>query len=387
MSTPLDSRSLARPAAGISRRRFLYGVGSATFAAAFLAACSDGEDERGGLTTTANAATSADGSPSTATSTTTATPDDSASSFPVTIEHKFGSVTIPAEPQRVVTLGFSEQDPVLALGVTPVAVREWFGEQPYATWPWAQDELGDGTPEVLTMTFGELDFEAIAALNPDLIVATHSGITDIEYATLEAIAPTLAQPAEYPDFGVPWEEQTRLIGRALGREEHAAELVADVQEQIAAAAAAHPEFNAATVAWVNIAETAGQFYVTGPDTPPIRFLKQLGFRMSDELASAIGDSSSLQISTEQLGLIDADAVIVQTISGDGRDALEANPIFEQLRASREGRAIVFTTTAHPAYAALSFSTVLSLPFAVEALTPALSAAVDGDPATPVEVTP
>lgn len=34
--------------------------------------------------------------------------------FPVTIEHKFGETTVPSEPERVVTVGFSEQDPMLA---------------------------------------------------------------------------------------------------------------------------------------------------------------------------------------------------------------------------------------------------------------------------------
>ncbi|MFW6174563.1 MAG: ABC transporter substrate-binding protein, partial [Chloroflexota bacterium] len=60
--------------------------------------------------------------------------------FPVTIEHKYGSTTIEEKPERVVTVGFSEQDPVLALGAKPVAVREWFGGQPNAVWPWAQEE-------------------------------------------------------------------------------------------------------------------------------------------------------------------------------------------------------------------------------------------------------
>src|SRR5215204_6216606 len=43
-----------------------------------------------------------------------------ADAFPVTVDHKFGSTTITAEPQRVVTIGFNEQDFALALGVTPV---------------------------------------------------------------------------------------------------------------------------------------------------------------------------------------------------------------------------------------------------------------------------
>ena len=94
----------------------------------------------------------------------------------------------------MVTIGFSEQDPVLALGVKPVAVREWFGGHPYAAWPWAVDDLGDAEPTVLTMPFGELDYERIAVLRPDLIVATHSGITEEEYERLSRIAPTWPNP-------------------------------------------------------------------------------------------------------------------------------------------------------------------------------------------------
>ena len=63
------------------------------------------------------------------------------------------------------TVGVTEQDTVLALGVTPVGVTDWYGDQPYATWPWAQDELGDAEPEVLTTADG-LEYERIAALDP-----------------------------------------------------------------------------------------------------------------------------------------------------------------------------------------------------------------------------
>ena len=66
-----------------------------------------------------------------------------AGAFPVTIEHKFGSTTIESQPERVVSVGFAEHEGLLALGVEPVGVRDWYGDQPYATWPWAQDELGD----------------------------------------------------------------------------------------------------------------------------------------------------------------------------------------------------------------------------------------------------
>lgn len=295
--------------------------------------------------------------------------------FPVTLEHKFGSTTITSEPKRVITLGFSEQDPVLALGVVPIAIREWFGEQPSAVWPWGQDKLGGESPEVLNMTFGELNFEAIAALEPDLIVATHSGITEDEYTTLAQIAPTLAQPGEYPDFGVPWQEQTRLIGKALGRSVQAEALVADVEAQIAEAAAAHPEFTQATIAWATPTGTASEFWVVGPNTPPLRFLSALGFQYPEDTAEVVGDLDSAQVSGERIDLIDTDVLIVRVGSEEEQAALEADALFQQLSVVQEERTILFVGN-DPIYGALSFSTVLSLPYALEGLVPQLAAAVE-----------
>ncbi|GIV79582.1 MAG: hypothetical protein KatS3mg050_3976 [Litorilinea sp.] len=303
-------------------------------------------------------------------------PAPATTAFPVTIEHKFGTTTIPQAPQRVVTVGFSEQDPVLALGVKPVAVREWFGEQPYAIWPWAQDELGDATPQVLRMPFGELNFEAIAALQPDLIVATHAGITQEEYDLLAQIAPTLAQSAAYPDFGMPWQEQTRIIGQALGRPEQAEAQIEKVEAQIAEAARQHPILAGKTVAWITPAGEPGQFWIVGPDTPPMRFLTALGLSYPDELRALVGELDSAQISSERLDLLDVDVLLVRAANEEERAAIEADPIFQSLGVFQDNRVIFFVGADDPIYGALSFSTVLSLPYALEELVPQLVQAVE-----------
>lgn len=82
-------------------------------------------------------------------------------------------------------------------------MRYWFGDEPYGVFPWAKDRLGSAEPEVLDMPFGELDFEKMAALKPDLISAVYAGITEEEYQTLSQIAPTVAQSGDYIDFGMP----------------------------------------------------------------------------------------------------------------------------------------------------------------------------------------
>ena len=135
--------------------------------------------------------------------------------FPVTIEHAYGSTVVPGEPNRVVSAGYTEQDAVLALGVTPVAVTEWYGDHPYAAWPWAQEALGDAQPTVLSLTDG-FEFERIAGLAPDLVIATSAGMTADDYDTLSKIAPTLAHSGDHTLYFEPWDVQASAIGRSLG---------------------------------------------------------------------------------------------------------------------------------------------------------------------------
>lgn len=81
----------------------------------------------------------------------TTAPATATNVFPVTIAHKYGSTTIPSEPQRVIALGYTDQDPIIALGVQPVAVRYFFGDPQQAYWPWAAGRQSGTAPTVLNM--------------------------------------------------------------------------------------------------------------------------------------------------------------------------------------------------------------------------------------------
>src|SRR5277367_5747235 len=64
---------------------------------------------------------------------------------PLTITHAFGETTIPEPPKRVVSAGFTGQDDLLALGIVPVAVTAWFGDQPFGVWPRSHRRLRSPT--------------------------------------------------------------------------------------------------------------------------------------------------------------------------------------------------------------------------------------------------
>ncbi|MCA9884625.1 MAG: ABC transporter substrate-binding protein [Anaerolineae bacterium] len=290
--------------------------------------------------------------------------------FPVTIEHKFGSTTITEQPQRVVSIGYTEQDFLLALGVQPVAVRYWYGDENDAIFPWADNYVEGDQPIVLNMPYGSLNYEAILELEPDLISAVTSGITQEEYEFLSTIAPTIAQTDDYIDFGMPWQDITLLIGQAVGKSAEAEALVADVEGQFAAVRAANPQFADHTVAVSFWSEDTYGYY-TDEDSRG-RFFVDLGFSMPEELMEVAGDSFYAYISEERMDLIDQDLIAIvnlQFIPG-GQEELEAQPLFSQLAAVQAGHVIYFDETAENA---LGFSSPLSLSYALAAALPQLEA--------------
>jgi iron complex transport system substrate-binding protein len=336
-----------RRIANLTRRQFVSGA----VAAALLVAC--GKDDE---TSTQSGGGSMAAS--------------SSGSFPLTISHKYGSTTIPREPTKVVSVGFQDHDTILALGVTPLAVREWWGEQPFATWPWARDELGDATPVVLEAK--ELDFERIASLAPDLIVGLYSGITEDEYRLLSGIASTVTQPEEFIDYGMPWRDQTLVTGRVLGKEELAQSRVAEVERLFEAARQQNPRFKDAT--FVIAGPTGdGSYWLYGQDDPRSRLLRDLGFVIPPELANLAGNKFSGTFSAEQARLLDVDVLLWLTETEDDKQTLTNDALYQRLSVVQEGRAIVLSWEA-PLTGALSFSSVLSLPFALEQLVPELAAA-------------
>lgn len=286
----------------------------------------------------------------------------SAEDFPVTIDHKFGETTVTAEPERIVSVGYTEQDDLFALGKTPIAVRPWALPVPHGIWPWAEAAAGDAEPVVLGS--GPLDFETIAQLEPDLIIGIYAGTTREEYDRLSLIAPTVLQPADYVDYATPWEEQTRIIGRAVGKLDEANTLIADIKKRFEQAREEHPEFEGNSVAAAYYSNGQAGAFASGE--PRSRFFTELGFvipQIYDELA---GDAFYTTFSLERFDLLDVDLLVWYWGELESDDIL---PLRRTLQAHQNGREVILTPQLR---FALSFSSPLSLDYALDELVPELA---------------
>ncbi len=297
------------------------------------------------------------------------------------VEHKYGSTEVSGTPERVATVGLSDHDAVLALGVKPVAVTEWYGEYPYATWPWAEDALGDAEPEVMPRNNDNINFELLATFEPDLIIGQYSGMSEDAYENASQIAPTIAQSGEYPAYGAPWQAATRTIGHALGRRDRAEELIAEMDARFAEVREEYPQFEGKTAVVGEFFET---FFARSESDPRTRFLTSLGFVLPEEIANLEGENSDgANVSEERLGLFDRDLLLWNIgFYPQLEEELADNEIYQRLDVAREGRDIFLSDEVLSG--ALTWSTVLSIPYALDNLAPILAAAVDGDPETEVE---
>jgi iron complex transport system substrate-binding protein len=343
---------------GLGRRGFLAIVGGG-LAAGALSAC----------TNDANNSNKAAAPASTGSASAT-----EAATFPVTVTHKYGETTIPSMPQRILALGQTDCDPLIALGVTPIAIGSFLDDWYNPVFPWNEHGF-EGKPE--EVRFYDLEFEKIAALAPDLITMVSGGISKKDYDTLTKIAPVVAAPVGYQDSAVPYGPHTLLIGQAVGKEAEAQEAIDALDAQFAQLREEHADWQGRTA--VHAEAYTGTYYVLGENAPRTTFLSSLGFTPSPELADIVGDEYQKEISAEKLDLVgDLDLVVWCTDEGAIPD-VQANPVISQLSSVQDGNAIWLTYAATDTFMwAMDWATVLSAPHAIEKGLPLIEAALAGE---------
>ncbi len=262
------------------------------------------------------------------------TTDTSSGAFPVTVSTAFGDVTVEEEPTRVVALGWSDAETALSLGVQPVGASDWLGFGGEGVGPWAEG-LYDQAPEVIEAL--EPSFEAIAALEPDLILDTRSAGTQERYDLLSQIAPTIGQPEGAGPYQTTWQQQLDMVGQALGRTDEAADLEAQVEQAFTDAAAAHPEFDGTEVAVGAYTSEGFGAYVSGDAR--VAFMEQLGFQNKAAIDDLATDNFYVPVSEEQLDLLDAELTVVFPIFVEASE-FTSNPLWQALPSVQGGSAVV-----------------------------------------------
>ncbi|MFE4215966.1 iron-siderophore ABC transporter substrate-binding protein [Streptomyces sp. NPDC056844] len=293
--------------------------------------------------------------------------------FPVTVEHAFGSTKIDKAPERVVTVGYTDDQTVLAFGIKPVGMVDQYpnpaGKSPDVNtqWPWVKDKWGDARPEVV-MKNGDAgpNYEKIASLRPDLIIAVYSEIDEAAYGKLSKIAPTVGRTkAEKDLFSAPWQDNAVHIAKALGKEAEGKALVEGIQAKLDSAAEAHPEFadqTAVAVSWYK--DSISAFTTTDVRG---RLLTGLGYKGATQIDKVAGGEFSTALSPERVDLIDVDRIFVINDKAD-TDALKKFELFTNLSAVKDGKVSYLLDSEGPAVgAALSQGTLLSMPYGIDEL--------------------
>jgi len=232
-----------------------------------------------------------------------------AQSFPVTVQHAYGESVIPEKPQRIVTWGWSTQDAVIALGEVPVGIPHFsYGGDENGALRWTKEAvaaLGAEFPTILPAG-GEPPVEAIAALQPDLILAVYSGLTQEQYDVLSGIAPVVAFPETVWDTS--WQDTITITGEAIGKKAEAEALVDELEQFIADETAKYPQLKGTSFA--AIAEWNGEINVYGDLDSRVQFLVNAGLTSAPSVAElAQGEDLYFMLSFENLDRLTSDVLV------------------------------------------------------------------------------
>lgn len=245
------------------------------------------------------------------------------------------TVTLPAPATRVVTLYAEPYQQVLALGLVPVGSYGWPGmpmEEIYA----ASGMALDPSVQPISGTDYLPDWERIAALDPDLVVGWGAD----EALVSEGVAPFYGMETYSDTRGdtvADYERVLRDLGTLTGRAAEAEAAIAAMRDRMEAYARLSP----GGLRVLHLGSGDGQTFFAFNEP-------SINCAMIDLIADcAIADTGTgryADLTLEGVLSLDPDAILFTGPIFDGpaaveaiRAATEAQPLWPELRAVREGR--------------------------------------------------
>lgn len=299
--------------------------------------------------------------------------------YPIVIKHAFGETVIESKPENIATISWGNQDVPLALGIVPVGVSKanYGVTDETGLLPWTSEkfkELGEENPNIFDDTDG-LDFEAISASNPDVILASYSGITKEDYDLLSQIAPVIAYP-ELP-WQTKWRDQIILNSTAMGMEEEGKKLVSNLENIIKEEISKYPQIEGKNAAFFYFNPSdLGKFYIYLPEDPRADYLLDLGFNLPDSVSNLSKDANTfaLELSSENVEMLTDIDIIVCYGDENLLKSLQEDKLMGTIPAIKRG-SVALIEDGTP-LAASATPSALSIPYTIEEYVKIISEAVD-----------
>ena len=267
------------------------------------------------------------------------------SRFPITIQHAFGSTTITQKPKRVSTVAWANHEVPLALGIVPVGfAAATFGDDDNdGLLPWVAarlKELNAKTPVLFDEGDG-IDFEAVAATQPDVILAAYSGLSQSDYDTLSMIAPVVAFPDK--PWSTNWRSMIRINSTGLGMAEEGEELIDSIEKDIAKRVDQYPELKGKSAMFITHLDPTDlsviRFY-SANDTR-VKFFDDLGMHSPQSIKDISKDGLfSSESSIEQIDMFNDVDIFVTYGNEELLAPLESNPLMSKMRAVKNGSIVM-----------------------------------------------
>lgn len=243
-----------------------------------------------------------------------------ASAAPVSVPTDRGTLSLPAPARRVVALEYSFVDTLLALGVRPVGAALGTQGGDRGAPPYLRPKVGGITH---TGSRGQPSLEAMAAARPDLILADALVHKD-SAAGFARLAPTAVFPSRRADLDE-LNNQTLQIGRLVGREAAARQLLAD-QKTLIAKARAFARKNAPTFVAGVVTPTSFTVHTQGSFAVPVR-----------------DGQTQFETSLEGLVALNPQTPVLFTAPDEKpvTDTWAKNPLWQKLSTVKRGRVYTF----------------------------------------------
>lgn len=272
-----------------------------------------------------------------------------AQQYPLEIEHALGTAVLAEKPERVATVAWANHEVPLALGVVPVgfAAANFGDDNGNGLLPWVEAKLEelDATPPALFDEGDGIDFEAVAASQPDVILAAYSGLSQADYDTLSQIAPVVAY-TEGP-WATDWREMIRLNSAGMGMLDEGQALIEQLEAQIADTAENHPELAGKKAMFVTHLDPTnlGRISFYTDNDARVQFFHDLGLTSPEVVKqNSTPGKFAGEISSELIDELN-DVDILVTYGGQALiDQLNAHPLTSRLPVVERGAIVLLGNT-------------------------------------------